>query len=361
MLDRAIGIPLVAALAVIPKRHPPDPAAVRRIGILKTAAIGDTLLLSGILPAIRRRFPRARLVLVTGTDNGPAAALLDGIDEHVIIRPAAPLSSLRVLRRLHLDIVLDCGPWPRVDALLAALSRAKYRVGFRVAGQARHFGFDAVVEHSSMIHQCENWQNLARVIGVTEFAPPALRPPGALPADRLPSGSAAVFHPWSSGYMGHVKEWDEARWVELAQELSAGYRLRILVSGATSDIPRSLALVRRMSEVGCDARSIAGEYSLAELADVLADSDLVVSVNTGVMHLAALLGAPTVSLEGPAAPHRWRPIGPRARSVMSTLPGCGYLDLGFEYAGRRLDCMTGVTVPAVVAVVHELLGEPVSV
>jgi ADP-heptose:LPS heptosyltransferase len=111
-----------------------------------------------------------------------------------------------------------------------------------------------------------------------------------------------------------------------------------------------------MDAAGCRARSIASEYSLVELADVLAASDIVVSVNTGVMHLAAMLGAPTVSLEGPVALHRWRPLGPRVRSVVSTLPGSGYLDLGFEYAGQRLDCMDGVDVRAVVAAVDELLA-----
>jgi lipopolysaccharide heptosyltransferase III len=103
------------------------------------------------------------------------------------------------------------------------------------------------------------------------------------------------------------------------------------------------------------ADSIAGRYSLEELADVLAASDLVVSVNTGVMHLAALLGARTISLEGPVAVHRWRPVGRRVRSVVSTLPGCGYLDLGFEYDGQRLDCMNGVNIADVAAAADDLL------
>jgi heptosyltransferase I len=70
-----------------------------------------------------------------------------------------------------------------------------------------------------------------------------------------------------------------------------------------------------------------------------------------------LLGAPTVSLEGPVPVERWGPIGPRARSVASTFDGCGYLDLGFEYAGHRLDCMAGISVEAVIAAVDELRGE----
>jgi heptosyltransferase I len=355
-LDRIAGTPLIAAFALAPKRRYPDPATIRRIGILKTAAIGDTLLLSGILPALRRHYPDAALILITGSDNAPAAALLrDTLDEHVTIRPTSPWSALTAIRGLHLDVLLECGPWPRLDALLATLSAARYRVGFRVKGHARHFGFDRVVDHSSTLHQCENLQNLAAALGVTGFTNPALNAPGVLARERLPVGPFAVFHPWSGGYMGHVKEWPEARWVELACALRERHELRILIAGGSFEITRATRLAGLMEHAGCAAKSIAGEYLLVELADVLAASQLVVSVNTGVMHLASLLGAATISLEGPVALHRWRPIGPRARSVVSTLPGGGYLDLGFEYDGQRLDCMTGVAVDAVVAAADELL------
>jgi ADP-heptose:LPS heptosyltransferase len=88
---------------------------------------------------------------------------------------------------------------------------------------------------------------------------------------------------------------------------------------------------------------------------VLAACEFVVSVNTGVMHLAALVGARTVSLEGPVPVRRWGPVGARVRSVESALPNCGYLHLGFEYAGQRSDCMDGVSVDAVHAAINDLL------
>ena len=233
-LDRFVGTPLVAAFALAPKRRCPHPDTIRRIGVLKTAAIGDTLLLSGMLPALRRRFPSAALVLITGVDNSAAAALLGkAIDEHLIIRPTSPLSALAAIRRLRLDVILECGPWPRLDALLAALSAARYRVGFRVKGQARHFGFDSVVEHSSTVHQFENLQRLAASLGIDGFTMPALEAPGALAAGRLPPDRFAIFHPWSGGYMSHVKEWPETRWVELACALGEHQQLRILISGRT--------------------------------------------------------------------------------------------------------------------------------
>ena len=103
-----------------------------------------------------------------------------------------------------------------------------------------------------------------------------------------------------------------------------------------------------MANAGCDAASIAGDYSLVELADVLAASDVVVSVNTGVMHLAALLGVAHRQPRG-TSPRSTLGAGRPARTIRRVdAAGCGYLDLGFEYAGQRLDCMDGVAVDAVV-------------
>lgn len=354
-LDRYLGIPVMLAFAVTPKRRAPAWSTVKRIGVLKTAAIGDTLLLSSALAAIRRRFPSAELMLVTGANNAPAAELLrHAIDRHVVVSVRSPASAIRVLRTLELDVLLECGPWPRFDALIATLSGARYRVGFRVAKQARHFGFDHVVEHSSVAHQVENLNRLAAAIDVHDFAPPRLDAPGRVGSDRLPSEPFAVFHPWSGGFMGHVKEWPTAQWIELASRLHARSNLRILISGGPGDVAASADLAAKIEAAGVPAASIAGAFTLAELADVLAASDVVVSVNTGVMHLAGLVGARTVSLEGPVPPKRWGPVGPSVRSVVTTLPNCGYLDLGFEYAGQRLDCMTGVSVDAVLAAVDDV-------
>lgn len=352
-VDRYAGIPALSLFTVIPRRARPADADIRRIGILKTAAIGDTLLLAGIPDALKARFPDARVAMITGRDNAAAVGLLGpAIDAHAIVDPTRPLAAMATLRDLKLDILLECGPWPRIDALLGVLSGARYVVGFRVPGQSRHAGFDRIVEHDRNAHQLENFRSLARAIGVERFPDPAIVP---VFADIGPELPFAVFHPWSGGYMGHVKQWANDRWVELGRRVSRDHGLEILVSGGSADREASTSLSQALNAAGCRSRSIAGDYPLDQLASLLVRSRLVVSVNTGVMHLAALVGAPTISLEGPVPVRRWGPLGPSARSVVTTLPDCGYLDLGFEYAGHRLDCMDGVSVDAVEREVRALL------
>jgi heptosyltransferase III len=344
--DRYLGIPLVTLLGLLPKRQ--QPANPRRIGILKSSAIGDTLLLAGIPQAIHARYPAARVVLITGQDNRDAARFLTGVDEHVAIAPRSPLAALRTLRGLSLDILVECGPWPRLDALLTTLSGATYRVGFRVPAQARHFGFDRAIPHSSRRHQLENFRELFRAIGVTDFPTPSLSVSHTAGRDRLLSPSYVVFHPWSGGYLGRVKEWRSERWIDLARRIQrANPGTSIVLSGGPGDRERGAALAAELRANGVIVDDATARHSLAQLAPVLLTARAVVSVNTGIMHLAALSGAHTVSLEGPVPVHRWGPVGERVVSVTTSLPNCGYLDLGFEYSGQRLDCMDGVDVDRV--------------
>jgi heptosyltransferase I len=355
-LDRFMGVPLVAALGLGPKRPMPPASSVRRIGLMKTAAIGDSLLLAGFFEDVRRTYTNAALIFVTGRDNRGVAELLPGrADEHIVVYPTNPLGAVAAIRAANLDVLVDFGSWPRFDALVTALSGARYRVGFRTPGQFRHYALDRAVEHSSREHERRNYVRLLDAIGVTAGASPRIDAPGALDASRLPAAPYAVFHAWSGGYRHEVKEWSADKWSELGREvMRRGWN--VVLTGSPADTAKTEALRAALHAAGVPATNAAGAYRLPELADLYAASEVVVSVNTGVMHLAALVGARTVSLEGPTPPARWGPLGPRVRAVSSTLPGCGYLNLGFEYDGQRTDCMEGISVHAVVAAIDELIG-----
>ena len=356
LADRWLGVPLIAAFAAQPKRSRPMPHTIRRVGLLKTAAIGDTLLLAGFLDDLRCAFPDAKLVMITGTDNAAAGRLLPArADEHIMISPRSPASAIRSVRAARLDVIIDFGSWPRFDALLAATSRARFRLGFHTSGQYRHFGYDVTVPHSNTVHERENYRKLLAALGVEARTPAAIERPRVLSTDRYPPSPYAVFHPWAGGYRHEVKEWQPARWVELGGALRArGFH--VVLSGGPGERAPAAELANAFRAAGVDAIDVSGALGLAELADVLAGSDVVVSVNTGIMHMAGLLGARTVGLHGPTSAVRWGPLGARVRSVISTMTGCPYLNLGFEYAGHRTDCMDGISVEAVLAAIDELVS-----
>lgn len=345
-LDRRAGIPLLMALGLVRRRRPRPPReAMRRLGILKSAAIGDTLLLSGVLADLRAQLPAAHIVLFTGNDNAGVVPLLGPVvDEHVVIAVNRPAEAIRAIRARRLDTLLDFGSWPRMDALLAA-SAGCFCAGFRTPGEHRHFAYDATVLHDGLVHETVHYRRLAEVLGVSAVTEPRITVPAERPADA--PARYVVFHPWAGGYRAERREWPAAHWRELAR-WCAGEGFHVLVSGGPAEAAATESLVAAFRETGAGAESLAGRRTLPQLAHLLAHADAVVSVNTGVMHLAALVGAPTIGLHGPTAAARWGPVGPRTRAVVSPCPGAGYLDLGFEYDRHAHDCMAELPVERVV-------------
>lgn len=127
----------------------------------------------------------------------------------------------------------------------------------------------------------------------------------------------------------------------------------MVLTGGPGDDDATSSLVAEWAHAGIRARSAAGT-SPEECARWLGHARGVVSVNTGVMHVAAALGVPTIALNGPTSGRRWGPIGPRTRCVASPAVPDGYLDLGFERDDRYADCMRAITVPMVLSAWDEL-------
>jgi heptosyltransferase-3 len=358
--DRVLGPPILRVLGLRP-RHA-WPAAVTRIAVLRTAAVGDTLLVSGILRDLRAAFPAADLVLVTGTENAEAGRLsVFGVARTISVPVENVAVAAATLRRERFDVLFDTGAWPRVDAVIAALSGARLRVGFCTEKQYRHYAYDVAVPHSAAVHEIENYRSLLRAVGIATGAMPHVQRESVGVTAEVRSGwpplekPYIVFHSRSGGFRSALRDWPGERWVRLAT-LLAPLASTFVLTGASHEASSAEQLARDIATAGVTALSVAGHGSLTQVGGLLCDSMGLVSTNTGTMHLAALLGVPTVALNGPTAEHRWGPIGPRAAAVNSTLPGCGYLNLGFEYDGHRTDCMLGIEPDAVARAFHQVIA-----
>ena len=345
-MDRWIGIPFLILIGILHRKRTLDRSKVSRIGLMKTVAIGDTLMIAGVLADIRKAYPMAKIIMITGKDNAMAGRLIGDADEQVVISPTNPLSSVRAVRRAKLDVIIDFGPWARFDAALAALSGAGFKVGFQTPGQWRHLVFDAAIAHRWDVHEIDNFRSLAAALGVQSTSEPRVQLPRTDLGEHRPKRPFVVFHAWSGGYRGDVKELPAGHWVELGKRATArGWA--VVLTGSQADLEKTQALAASLSARGVPVEVRAGVLDLLQLGELFLSADVVVSVNTGVMHLAGEIGAPVVSLEGPTDPARWGPRGPRVRSVRTRFEGCGYLQLGWEYEGHRTDCMLGIDVDEV--------------
>ena len=359
-LDRYAGIPL-AALSAGARRleRPRSPAAVsgaRRVGVICLGAIGDLLLLSGLLAGIRRELPDAELELVLSSGNAGAAPLIPHADRVTAFGVRHIPAMLRHVRERRYDVLIDSTQWARLPAIVSNLSGAGLTVGFATAGQGRALGYDRRVTHSPALHETENFLALGREIWPGLSGAPQLRlpeAPSALAGEMADGRRHAYLHMWPAGYKGWLKEWPAEHWAALARELT-GRGFSVWLTGSDADAPRNVAFLEAHMPGEAHVHSLAGRVSLPGLAWLLGRADAVVSVNTGIMHLAALAGAPTVGLHGATNPRRWGPVGPRCVSLLPRAGHFAYLDLGFEYPPDAVSALQHLPVEDVLGALSSL-------
>ena len=353
-LDRYLGIPAVAVLA-LPRRlrgarH--VPSSWSTIGILLLSGVGDTVVATGVLEDLRAAHPDARIVLFVTANNASFARMLETPDVVVELPVRRVWEAVRAVRAEPCDVILDLGSWPRYAAGLASLSGADVTIGTRTRGQHRHFGYDIVVDHGHG-HEVENDRRLAAALGLVSTTEPTL----TLPTEATAPISApyVVLQLWPGGANFEERSWPVERWRDLAGALGAR-GLEIVLTGGPGDVEVTQAVVDAWNRSGLRARNVAGG-TWSESIAWLGFATGVVSVNTGVMHVAAALGVPTVALNGPTSGTRWGPRGPFTRCVASPVVPDGYLDLGFERDDRYRDCMAAISVDRVMTAWDEVVAE----
>jgi len=150
-----------------------------------------------------------------------------------------------------------------------------------------------------------------------------------------------VFHLWAGGTAAKHKEWPVDRWVKLVEHFAEREYQMVLTGGPSQRAANERVIDAVNPSQRSSVHNGAG-LSLTETSAVIAGSALVVSVDTGVMHLAAALDACLIALMGPASSRRWGPISTRAVVIDSPLHGCGYLNLGFEIPAVPPKCMEAI-------------------
>lgn len=351
ILDRWAGIPFLYAASLARKwgHKPKIPDQPERIGIICLGAIGDLLLTAPLAAGLHRRFPGASIEYITSLANADAVPLLSHISSS-FSAPVTQISRLiRHIRARRFDVLIDTGQWARISALLSALSGARITLGFDTPGQNRGVAFDLSIVHNGKIHEIDNFLALAQPIC------------GKIPLDielNLPAwaqqGKYIYCHMFPAPGRGRqLKEWPYTHWAGLINALLArGYNVRL--TGGHQDKAACEDFIERFSISRDGVQILAGLMPLKELGLAFCASAAVISVNTGIMHLAAMSGAPTIGLHGATDPLRWGPVGKRCISLSPCKGQHSYLNLGFEYPADATPAMKYITVENVIESLREL-------
>jgi len=358
-----------------------------RILLLRLERIGDLLMVVDAIADLRAALPDAAIDLAVGSWNRDLAALIPGIRTlHVLDVPwlardgggDSPATLVRRARawRGQYDLVVNFEPDIRSNAL-AWLTGARRRFGYWTGGGGSFLTDRLAYEPGE--HVADNAARLvATVLERSHVAPvpfpaaswPRLRPPPealARAAALLASGPGPTAQGRSQNATAprigvHVsggresKQWHLDRFAAVAAELARRHHATIVLTGSTADRPMVDTVKRSLA--GVPLVDAAGAFDLPTLAALLASLDLLVTADTGPMHLAAAMGTPVVALFGPSDPRRYGPRGSPHRVLRVDLwcSPCGQVRLPpVRCRGHVPECMDGIDVARVVHAAGELL------
>ena len=350
----------------------------RRILLLRLERIGDLLMSAAAIESVRAHAPDAAIDLVVGSWNRAIAERIRGVDRVETLdapwlaRGAAAAGVGRLTsaawswRARGYDLAINFEGDVRSHALIA-LGGARRRVGFAMAGGGPLL--TDVVEHRPDRHTADN----AAALVTAAFPDGPGASPGAMPGAGfrldVPDEARRVArdlvgaHPrylvvHASGGRA-IKQWDIDRFAAATTNVARALDAAVVLSGAPGDAPLTTQ-VKALLPADVAVVDLTGRPDLLVLAAVLEGARLVLTGDTGPMHLAAAVRAPVVAVFGPSMPVRYAPRSTAHRVVRIDLwcAPCNMIRKPPERCqGHTPDCLAGVTVDAVTAAALSLAAE----
>lgn len=353
----------------------------RRVLILLPNWVGDAVMATPTLRAIRSHWPEARIV---GLGRPSATTVLRGVewvDElRTIDRSDHPLRVGLALRRDRFDLALIL-PNSWRSGLIARLSGARRRVGYGRDGRGPLLTDRLRPPRDERgltpISAVDYYLALAGAIGVAPTGRDVALPLGQRESDEATAllrdagvarGPAAPTSPTGPGdgplvllipgaSYGEAKRWPADRFAAVADQLAQRRGATVLLSGSPVErgVLDAVAAASRSGPIDLTRHGL----DLAKLKPVVALCDLVITNDTGPRHLAAAVGTPVVTIFGPTDP-RWSEIGfAGERQVRIDVP-CSPCQLPTCPLAppETHQCMTGIDPAVVVETAESLLDQP---
>ncbi|MCE2540277.1 MAG: glycosyltransferase family 9 protein [Acidobacteria bacterium] len=340
-----------------------------RILIVRLGALGDVVHAIPVVAALGRGFPDAFVDWAIDERYAPLLDLVPSLDRRVVLRtrgrPAAGWGALRrELREVRYDVALDVQGLGK-SALVARLSGARRVVGFSTPFLREPWARWLHTESADPGRRRHVVDRNLGILGALGLADRDWSFPiraDALPAVDVPRRcldplrGCVLINPnaaWST------KRWPPERYGAVAAHVARAHGRPCVVIWGPGDEARAAAVVA----ASAGAARLAPPTDLVELAALLRAGALLVSGDTGPLHLAAALGTPVVGLYGPSDPARNGPWSPDDE-VVSSFPDCACAARRAG-AGRevhmvrrcreRTGCIDGVSVAQVCAAVDRRL------
>jgi len=349
---------------------------IKRLAVFKMRNIGDVLIITPLLRALREAFPSTEITVVV--NSGTEAMLANnphinnvmiyqrgGGGRGALARLIYELNFAWKLRQQHFDMTIGLTDGDR-SAWYSLFAGARHRFG--QANYAWKSKFDPRTYAYNRPTRAEgNMHEVLKHFSLLERAGLKLNEPGslclALPED-LRAWARADLAPLRPAKIVHVhavsrwlwKCWGSAQMAEVIDWLQTKRGVRVVMTSGPAEKERQLAqeIVRlcRTQPLFHD-----GDLSLSQTAAISAESDGYFGVDTAPMHMAAAVGVPVIALFGPTYPENWGPWTPQAQILRHPCACNKTNSRACDWQQVRA-CMSAITVPEAQAALDQMLARP---
>ena len=333
---------------------------MRNILIIKLRYIGDVLLATPTVRAIKAAQPDVRVTMMVNRGTEDVLSGNPDVDEILVLDKGSLEAQGRLiagLRRRRFDTVIDLTDGDR-SAFLSWVSGAPVRIGFNDEHRWRGKWYTHVVQSLSGIqHRIDRDLDALKPMSIQAgLKDLVLRvtPEEVDSADQLldqlgvqRSQSMVILQP---GARYWFKAWPPERYAELADRLTSQYGCHVLIGGSSAD----LDLAQQIRQMAKSRPTImAGRTTIKQFAAIAKRSVLFVGSDSGAMHIAAAVGTSVVALFGPSNPREWGPRGGPAEILYKEID-CRICFHPTCTRGEE-NCMRRISVEEVIAAAQKLL------
>jgi lipopolysaccharide heptosyltransferase II len=350
----------------LPPNIPAQSLKPFRILLRASNWLGDSLMSVPSVQAIKAGRPDAHITIMAPAKIAPAWKLVPEVDEIVRLSDKSLLAAVQLIRRQPPFDVAILFPNSLRAALEVRLGGIPRRVGYR--GHHRQWLLNQIVREprkpGPSQHQSLRYLRIAQDCGAKTSNPPPPWTGSAVASAQRPTSNvqfARVHQPSTINYQlllglcpgaeyGPAKRWLAERFAEAAAAISGQTSARWILLGARNDeaVGQSIA-----STLGNNCVNRIGQTTLDQLIEELRQCALLLTNDTGTMHLAALLGIPVVAIFGSTNPALTGPMGNNhivLRHHVECSP-CFLRECPIDFR-----CMKAITVAEVVDAVLSILN-----
>lgn len=330
---------------------------IKKILLINLAFIGDVILSTPVARALREHFFQASIDMLTVPVTAPIAELNPYIDRVIIYDKKGRhkkwqnlLNLLRELRSYRYDMIV-CTNFAVRGAMIAWIVGAPCRIGYD-AQHGKWFLTHAVSSDRPVIrHEADNYSDVLKALGIT-VADTSLKlkirqqdQQAVSQILKRTDGKALVLICPAGSYP--QKSWSRENYGILIEYLAEEADL-VLIGGQAEK-----KLLEELNQAsGGHAQVCGGTFTLPELTALIADSDLLITVDTAPLHIAQAIGTPVIALFGPTDPRVWGPRG-EGNEVCYSKAACSPCWGKVRECDHR--CMRGIRAQEVVEKARKIL------